>query len=754
PYTTTGGAKKVARYRYSFLSRRTPVSANDFTNVFSLVDAASSYGTRNYVANMENIADMENWMRVFAANHAAGNWDAFGAQNAQNLYGYLGQHGVKYTLMMWDFNIVLGNSGSWGPGQNLFAVNSQDPNTQNIYQEPTFRRMYWRALQELINGPLNTLNSGPLMAAKYNAFAAAGLSVENPATAIFGWMTSARSSISSQLAVENATSFSVSPSVALDQNAAVITGVAPVNVKTIWVNGVEYPLTWTTLTNFQVVIPLQPGTNVLNVQGVDTHHQPISGDAGSLAVTYNGAAASPVGQVVINEIMSNPALPGAQYVEIYNASSSYTYDLSGDILKGLSYTFPAGSLIGPNSYLVLAADRLAFAAAYGATAPIFDVFSGTLQADGETLSLAQPGTNGGPDVVIAKVKYASRAPWPVATAGSGSSLQLIDPHQDDWRVGNWGVAQTNSYSPQWQYVTLTGAATRPIFLIGMSTAGDVYVDDVKLVAGSVPEVGRNYLTNGDFESALNGTWTVSPNMSGSSISTTVAHSGSASLHVVASAGGPTIGDAIWQNTLPIVTNGTYTLSYWYLPSTNGTSLLIRVSGSSPNSGTLYSLQNYQPPTGFSSLATPGRDNSISAILPAFPPLWINEVQAENLTGITNSAGQRVPWLELYNPSSSFVPLGGLYLANNYAALGSWAFPSDAAIGPNEFKIVFADGQTALSTTNELHANFTLASGAGSLALSRFYNGTPQVLDYIDYTNLPPNASYGSVPDGQSFERQV
>ena len=121
PYTTTGGVKKTARYRYNFEIRRTPDSASDFTNVFSLVDAANNSGSPSYVANLENIADMENWMRVFAANHAAGNWDSFGAQNAQNLYGYIGTLGTKYSLLMWDFNIVIGNSGSWGPGQNLFA---------------------------------------------------------------------------------------------------------------------------------------------------------------------------------------------------------------------------------------------------------------------------------------------------------------------------------------------------------------------------------------------------------------------------------------------------------------------------------------------------------------------------------------------------------------------------------------------------------------------------------------------------------
>ena len=179
PYTTTGGAFKKAFYRYMFEMRRTPDSDNDYTNVFSLVNAANSFGEPNYVASMENIADMENWMRVFAANHAAGNWDSFGAQNAQNLYGYIGTQDVKYSLHMWDFNIVLGNSGSWSPGENLTDV-PYDYATQLIYYEPTFERMFWRAMQELVNGPLSVANSGPLLVAKYNAIKQNGMNVENP----------------------------------------------------------------------------------------------------------------------------------------------------------------------------------------------------------------------------------------------------------------------------------------------------------------------------------------------------------------------------------------------------------------------------------------------------------------------------------------------------------------------------------------------------------------------------------------------
>jgi hypothetical protein len=582
-YTTTGGVKKPARYRYNFLSRRTPDSASNFTNVFSLIDAANSSGTPNYVANMENMANMENWMRVFAANHAAGNWDSFGCQNAQNLYGYIGALGTKYTLMMWDYNIVIGNSGSWGPGQNLFTVNNQDPNMAAIYNNPTFRRMYWRALQELVNGPLNTANSGPLLDAKYNAFVASGLTVEDPNSNIKPWLSQARSSIASQIAAENAPNFTVNPSVVVNNDVAQVSGTAPVNVKTVWFNGVEWPLTWTSVTSWTVAIPLHPGTNQFSVVGVDIHGQAIAGTSNSISAVYNGILPPPAGQVVINEIMFHPAVPNAEYVELYNTSSTVAFDLSGWQFQGLGYTFPAGSFISPNSFLVLTANRPAFAAAYGATNLVFDTFAGPL---GGTLSLTQPNNS-----LVAGVKYEAVAPWPVST--NGSSLQLLDARQDNWREGNW-----------------TNAA----------------------------------------------------------------------------------------------------------PS-------------------------------------PGRTNGVIQTLAAFPPLWLNELQADNLTGITNSTGQHVPWLELYNPTTNTISLSGLYLANSYASLTAWAFPAGAALNPGQFKIIFADGQSGLSTLSELHTSFVLPSGAGSLALSRLYNGQPQVMDYINYTNLPSNFSYGSFPDGQSFVRQ-
>lgn len=591
-FTTTGGAQKVARYRYNYLSRRTPDSASNYTNVFSLVAAASSYGTPNYVANMENIADMENWMRVFAANHAAGNWDSFGAQNEQNLYGYIGTQGTKYSLLMWDYNIVIGNSGSWNPGENLFTINGADPNMINLYQQPEFRRMYWRALQELVNGPLNLSNSGPLLDAKFNVFAANNLSVENPNTSIKGWLSSAQSSIASQIAAVDGP-FTLNLPMTIVNDVGTLSGTAPIGVKSILINGVPWPLTWTSVTGWTITVPLVPGSNALNVTCIDLRGVPVPGASNFVSVIYSGVAVPPTGQLVINEIMYNPAVPNSQYVELYNRSSTYTFDLSGWQLRGLGYTFPPGSLIFPNSYLVLASDRTAFAAAYGATRPVFDTFRGNLPPNQGDLLLVQPGASVASDTIVARVKYSSAPPWPAGANGSGASLQLIDSSRDNWRVGNWTSA---------------------------------------------------------------------------------------------------------------------------------------------------------PPS-------PGAANPPATALPLFPPLWISEVEAENLTGVTNSAGQRTPWLELYNPSGATIPLAGLYLSSAYTNLTLWAFPGGVTIGPGQFKVIFADGFTGLSTTSEPHTSFTLHSGSGSVVLSRLNNGVPQVLDYVDYTNLTANHSFGSFPDGQSFDRQ-
>jgi hypothetical protein len=747
---------KLARYRWMWWIRQYPVSASDFSDLFALIDAAN-IPTSNpaYYEWMEALVDTEEWMRLSAMEHATGDWDSFFTQNQWNMYNYKPTMG-KWTALKWDWNITLGSgTQTWPPdGSQLFNSGSADPVMGTFQNYPPYRRAYLRALQDIANLAMNNALVNPLLDAKYAIFAANGLAttsygitVADPKVALEGWIGTMHNSLLAALTNQGVANLSFTASlVSVTDDLATLSGTAPLGVKTIWVNGVPWPVTWPSVTTWQLTVPLMPGTNVLSVAGVDLHGQPVVGATSSVTAVHNAHPPSPAGQIAINEIMYSPLLPGAQYVELYNTSTSFAFDMSGWQLDGLSYTFPPGSLIAPNSFLVLAADRDAFVNAYGVTNPVFDSFSGTLEPS-QTLSLIQPGSNGSSNVTVAAVQYDSVPPWPSPI--TGSSLQLIDSRQDNWRVGNWAtVSTTAGYAPaQWVLVTTNVPATSSRIYIYLGSAGDVYVDDVSVVGSA----GTNLLANGGFESPLSGTWNLTANFTSSALSTTIKHSGASSLHVVATAAGTGSGNAIYQDISPALTNGaTYTISFWYLQSTNGGPLTVRLSSSS-NPATVNIAPSLLPAL---APATPDATNSPFATLATFPPLWINELQADNLTGITNSAGQRTAWLELFNPTTNSVSLKGLYLANNYTNLTQWAFPTNAAMNPGQFKVIFADGQTSLSTTNELHTSFVLPSGSGSLALTRLTNAQLQVMDYINYTNLATNYSYGSFPDGQSFVRQA
>ncbi len=136
-------------------------------------------------------------------------------------------------------------------------------------------------------------------------------------------------------------------------------------------------------------------------------------------------------------------------------------------------------------------------------------------------------------------------------------------------------------TPTWVYAKATGKATATSQLyMYLNGAGDCYIDDIKLVAGTDPNVGPNLLQNGGFESPLAGNWTNSADFVNSSISTTIAHSGNSSLRMVASNSGGGANDSVQQTIIPaLVSNQTYTVSYWYRPSSPNRNLTVRLSGS-------------------------------------------------------------------------------------------------------------------------------------------------------------------------------
>jgi len=90
--------------------------------------------------------------------------------------------------------------------------------------------------------------------------------------------------------------------------------------------------------------------------------------------------------------------------------------------------------------------------------------------------------------------------------------------------------------------------------------------------------------------------------------------------------------------IPVVTNTIYTLSFWVLPgapTTNNLNLTVRLYNSSLLASV--SLQG----TSTSTRYTPGTNNSSRATLPAFPLVWLNEIQPTNTSGgVVDRLGER------------------------------------------------------------------------------------------------------------------
>ena len=133
---------------------------------------------------------------------------------------------------------------------------------------------------------------------------------------------------------------------------------------------------------------------------------------------------------------------------------------------------------------------------------------------------------------------------------------------------------------------------------------------------------------------------------------------------------------------------------------------------------------------------------------------MNELQIANLSGFVDEFGEGDPWIELHNSGAMPVTLDGYFLATNFFSnLTEWPFPAGTVIAPGEHLLIWADGQPGQTSGTNLHTSFRL-DFAGDLALVRLVGGQPQIVDYLSWSRVGANLSYGSTTDGQSVYRDI
>lgn len=120
---------------------------------------------------------------------------------------------------------------------------------------------------------------------------------------------------------------------------------------------------------------------------------------------------------------------------------------------------------------------------------------------------------------------------------------------------------------------------------------------------------------------------------------------------------------------------------------------------------------------------------------------LNEIAANNNSGIENENGKFKDWIEVYNTTNQTLGLSGLYLTGTTSDLTKWNFPSKSFIQPNEHLLVWVDDLD--KTYLDLHANFNLNAFGDAVILT---DGTT-ILDSTSFENQSSNSAIGRCADG-------
>lgn len=145
--------------------------------------------------------------------------------------------------------------------------------------------------------------------------------------------------------------------------------------------------------------------------------------------------------LVITEINYNDPSGGnngdtLEYIELLNTGTQ-AVDISGyQFTAGITYTFPLGSVINSQQYIIITKDTAIFRAFYGLPGALYGWNAGqALSNNGEAVVLKDST-----GLLQDSVRYYTASPWPATVSGTGPSMMLCDPALDNNVGSNWIAA--------------------------------------------------------------------------------------------------------------------------------------------------------------------------------------------------------------------------------------------------------------------------------------------------------------------------
>ena len=397
-------------YRWSFLQEN-HADLDDYSQLIALNKAFSLSGT-DLVARTSQLLDLDQWMRTLAFKAFTGDVDTFLAGLNHNFTIYFRPGDGKALGVLWDqdFTFVASvNNGFPGTGS---------PNTYKIVTLPDNYRRYYSHLLDLMTTTINAAHLRP-WASRY-----AGLLGQDWG-GVVNYLQQRADFI--RLRLPLTTPFAITSNggkgFATTNNPLTLAGTAPLTVQAIAVNGLTYPITWTSLTSWTLTVPLAAYTNRLVAQGIDHYNGLLTNAVAAITVTNLGAlSARPI---VINEWMAASAAPGGfadpvdglvkDWFELYNPNN-FAVNLSGYYLtdtltEPAKWQIPANTIIRPGGFVLVWADNETSENGLGTNGDLHANFQ--LNRSGEAIGLYAPDLTPQHTVVFgAQVQNVSQGLFP------------------------------------------------------------------------------------------------------------------------------------------------------------------------------------------------------------------------------------------------------------------------------------------------------------------------------------------------------
>lgn len=429
---TLGGITDSSKeaYRWNFLIGNARTD-DDYSRIQALADGFRRTGS-DYLTNLPNVIDVDQWLRCYAAFSLAGIGDHYTVASGgwHNLKLYSRSDG-RILFLPWDpdFN---------SEASNAAVVRSPDL-AKMINASPAWHRAFYGHLHNIISQSFNTAYVSQWMP-HYQSFTTTGGNWNDITTYVTQRVAFVQNDCATQYP---AAAFGITTNGGNDFSSpgvqATLAGNAWIDVHHLRLRGSTEPIpvTWTSRTAWQISLPLLNGPNHFIIDGLDFSGNLVQTD--SITITGSGGAvAAHAANLVVSELNYHPAPPSGseqaagftdaedfEFVELQNISS-FIVDLTGvHFAAGLTWSAAAGTQIPPGGRVVIPRRAAAFALRYPGIPVLGEYYlpdANVLANRGEELALADAS---GAD--IKRFTYDDQSPWPAGADGSGTTLVLVAP---------------------------------------------------------------------------------------------------------------------------------------------------------------------------------------------------------------------------------------------------------------------------------------------------------------------------------------